>query len=158
VLDAPVSGGGPAAEQGRLLVMLGGHAEVAERCRPVFETHGNPVVHLGPVGAGQRAKLINNLLLTANMGVAESAFALARDLQVDPTQLAVVLAHGSGNSFGVQMVREPEFTLRAAGAHAGPLLQKDARLLVDLAEAAGAKAGTVLDAADAALLSMGHPR
>ena len=158
LLDAPVSGGGPAAEQGTLLVMLGGDAEVVERCRPVFESYGSPVVHLGPVGAGQRAKLINNLLFTANMGVAESAFALARDLDVDLAQLSVVLAHGSGGSFGARMVRQPEFTLRAAGPHAGPLLQKDARLVVDLAGAVGVKAGIVLDAADAALMSMGHAR
>jgi 3-hydroxyisobutyrate dehydrogenase len=158
LLDAPVSGGGQRAEQGRLLVMLGGDAEVVQRCRAVFETYASPVVHLGPVGAGQRAKLINNLLLTATMGVAESAFTLARDLDVDPAQLAVVLANGSGGSLGASMVREPEFTLRAAGAHAGPLLQKDVRLVVDLAEAAGVKAGTVLEAADSALSSMGHPR
>ncbi|MEU9269091.1 NAD(P)-dependent oxidoreductase [Streptomyces sp. NPDC048251] len=158
VLDAPVSGGGPAAEEGRLLVMLGGDADVTERCRRVFETHGSPVVHLGPVGAGQRAKLINNLLLTANMGVAESAFALARELGVDQALLTVVLEHGSGRSFGTRMVRKPEFTLRTLGAHTGALLRKDVRLVADLAKDAGARTGTVLDAADAALRSMGCPR
>ncbi|PAK24173.1 6-phosphogluconate dehydrogenase [Streptomyces sp. alain-838] len=158
VLDAPVSGGGPGAEQGRLLVMLGGDADAVERCRPVFATHGDPVVHLGPVGAGQRAKLINNLLLAANMGVAEGAFALAQDLGVDPAQLSVVLEHGSGRSFGTRMVREPDFTLRSASARAGALLQKDVRLLVELAKASGARTATVLDAADAALTSMGRPR
>jgi 3-hydroxyisobutyrate dehydrogenase len=158
LLDAPVSGGGQAAAAGRLLVMLGGDAEVVERCRAVFETYGDPVVHIGPVGAGQRAKLVNNLLFTATMGVAESAFALAGELGVDPAKLAVVLANGSGGSLGARMVREPAFTLRATGAHAGQLLQKDVRLVVDLADAAGVKAGTVLEAADAALTSMGHPR
>ncbi|MFE6820901.1 NAD(P)-dependent oxidoreductase [Streptomyces sp. NPDC057690] len=158
VLDAPVSGGGPAAEQGRLLVMLGGDADAVEHCRHVFSAYGDPVVHLGPVGAGQRAKLVNNLLLAANMGVAESAFAVARGLGVDPARLGAVLAHGTGRSFGAAMVREPEFTLRTSSERAGSLLQKDVRLIADLAKEAGIHLGTVLDAADAALASMGWPR
>ncbi|MER7687196.1 NAD(P)-dependent oxidoreductase [Streptomyces sp. NPDC097610] len=158
VVDAPVSGGGPAAEQGRLLVMLGGDTKVVERCRPVFATYGEPVVHLGPVGAGQRAKLVNNLLLAANMGVAESAFTLARELGVDPAQLSVVLTHGTGRSFGVGRVREPEFTLRTASERAGALLQKDVRLIAEVAKDSGAHPGIVLDAADAALASMGRAR
>lgn len=47
VIDAPVSGGGPAAEAGTLLVMAGGDEDVVQRCRPVFETYADPVVHLG---------------------------------------------------------------------------------------------------------------
>lgn len=158
VLDAPVSGGGPGAEARRLLVMVGGDPEVLERVRPVFATYADPIVHLGPVGAGQRAKLINNLMLTANLGVLESAYALARSLQVDPAQLSTVLGHGSGNSFAVNVLRGPDFVLAPMGAMAGPLLQKDARLVMDLARAEGAEPGTVLVAADAALVSMGCPR
>jgi 3-hydroxyisobutyrate dehydrogenase-like beta-hydroxyacid dehydrogenase len=158
VMDAPVSGGGPGAEAGHLLVMVGGNAETLERVRPVFQTYGDPIVHLGPVGAGQRAKLINNLILTAHLGVVESAYALARSLDVDCEQLGTVLRHGSGNSFAVGMMRGPDFGLAPLGAVAGPLLQKDVRLVVDLAVASGAEPGTVLQAADAALASMGRPR
>ncbi|MDX6742152.1 NAD(P)-dependent oxidoreductase [Actinocorallia sp. A-T 12471] len=157
-VDAPVSGGGPAAQQGSLLVMAAGDAETVERCRPVFATYGDPIVHLGPVGAGQRAKLINNLLLAANLGVAESAFALARDLGVDPAQLAVVLARGSGSSFATGMLPRTGFVLAPMGDKAGPLLQKDARIVADLAAASGVKGGPVFDAADAALASMGCAR
>jgi 3-hydroxyisobutyrate dehydrogenase-like beta-hydroxyacid dehydrogenase len=158
LIDAPVSGGGPSAEAGRLLVMVGGDAETLERVRPVFATYGNPVVHLGPVGAGQRAKLINNLMLTANLGVLESAYVLARSLGVDPEHLSTVLQHGSGNSFAVNVLRGPDFTLAPMGDMAGPLLQKDVRLVVDLAAASGTEPGTVLQAADAALAAMGRPR
>ncbi|QFG27591.1 NAD(P)-dependent oxidoreductase [Actinomadura sp. WMMB 499] len=161
LLDAPVSGGGPAAAEGRLLVMVGGDAETAERARPVLETFGDPVVHLGPVGAGQRAKLLNNLLFTAHLGVAESAYALARRMDVDPERLATVLAKGSGNSFGASVVGRPDFTLRAMGELAGALLHKDVGLVADLAEpaaGAGAEPSAVLAAADAALRSMGRPR
>jgi 3-hydroxyisobutyrate dehydrogenase len=158
LIDATVSGGQPAAAAGRLLVMVGGDADAVARCRPVFETYGDPVVHLGAVGAGQRAKLINNLLFTAHLGIAESAFALAGRLGVDPAGLSAVLAHGSGSSYATGLVRAPDFTLAPMGGIAGPLLRKDVRLVVDLAEASGVKPGTVLDAADAALESMGQSR
>ena len=78
VIDAPVSGGGPAAAEGRLLVMVGGEADVVERCRPVFETYADPVVHLGDLGSGQTTKLLNNLLFTANLGTAATALSLAK--------------------------------------------------------------------------------
>jgi 3-hydroxyisobutyrate dehydrogenase-like beta-hydroxyacid dehydrogenase len=158
LLDAPVSGGGPAAQERRLLVMVGGEADAVERARPVFEAYGDPVVHLGPVGAGQRAKLINNLLLAANIGVAESAYELARGLGVEPKQLARVLAHGSGASFAANLLANMGCSVVPLGDHTGRLLQKDARLVTDLARSADVKAATVLDAADAALVSMGHPR
>jgi 3-hydroxyisobutyrate dehydrogenase len=158
VLDAPVSGGAPQAEKGQLLVMTGGGPEAVERARPVFETYGNPVVHLGPLGAGQRAKLINNTLLTANLGVAESAFALARRLDLDLGQLSVVLAHGTGTSYGASLVGRRDFTLASMPGVIGPLLQKDVRILAGLAEAAGVKPGAVLDAADLALDALGSPR
>jgi 3-hydroxyisobutyrate dehydrogenase-like beta-hydroxyacid dehydrogenase len=158
LLDAPVSGGGQAAAAGRLLIMVGGDPDTVERCRPLFGSYGDPIIHLGPVGAGQRAKLLNNLLLTANLGVLESGYALARSLDVDPAQLATVLRHGSGNSFAVDVLQSRDFTLGALGGPVGPLLQKDVRLLIDLAHASGVQPGTVLAAADAALASMGCSR
>jgi 3-hydroxyisobutyrate dehydrogenase len=158
LIDAPVSGGAPAAEQGRLLVMAGGDRESVERARPVFATYGDPVVHLGPVGAGQRAKLINNLLLAANIGVAESAFKLAAGLDIDLGQLAVVLAHGSGSSYGAGLVGQAGVGLGAMSGPVGTLLQKDVRILAGLAESADLKAGIVLEVADAALDSLGCPR
>src|SRR5246500_766347 len=56
VIDAPVSGGSPAAEAGTLLVMAGGDEDAVERCRPVFATYADPIVYLGPLGSGQVAK------------------------------------------------------------------------------------------------------
>ncbi|HKV19199.1 MAG TPA: NAD(P)-dependent oxidoreductase, partial [Mycobacterium sp.] len=58
VIDAPVSGGAPAAEEGTLLVMVGGDEDIAERCRPVFATYADPIVHLGPLGSGQVTKML----------------------------------------------------------------------------------------------------
>lgn len=157
VIDAPVSGGGPAAAEGRLLVMIGGEAEVVERCRPVFETYADPVVHLGELGSGQTTKLLNNLLFTANAGTAASALALGKALGVSPDRLTQVISRSSGSSFAFNVVGASG-NLDGLAGHAGPLLQKDVRLVVDLAERAGADGGAVLDAADAALAAMKHPR
>jgi 3-hydroxyisobutyrate dehydrogenase len=76
VIDAPVSGGGPAAAEGRLLVMIGGDPDIVERCRPVFATYAEPIVHLGGVGSGQVTKLLNNLLFTAHIATAKSTLDL----------------------------------------------------------------------------------
>ena len=102
LIDAPVSGGGPAAEAGRLLVMTGGDEETVEFCRPVFASYGDPIVHLGPVGAGQVTKLLNNAAFTAHLGVAVSLLALGQSLGVDQLRLADVISHGSGNSFALR--------------------------------------------------------
>jgi 3-hydroxyisobutyrate dehydrogenase-like beta-hydroxyacid dehydrogenase len=158
LIDAPVSGGAPQAEAGKLLVMAGGPADLVERVRPVFETYGSPVVHLGEVGAGQRAKLVNNLLFTATLAVAESGFALGAQLGIDPGQLAVVLAHGSGASFGAGVLAQFGFSLAAMRPFMGELLRKDVRIVASLAGAAEASPGPALAAADVALDSLGCPR
>jgi 3-hydroxyisobutyrate dehydrogenase len=157
VIDAPVSGGGPAASEGRLLVMVGGDADVVERCRPVFETYADFVVHLGDLGSGQTTKLLNNLLFTANLGTAATALSLANALGVSPDRLTEVVSRSSGNSFALNALGGIGGLERLAGL-AGTLLQKDVRLVVDLADRAAARAGAVLDAADATLALMGHPR
>jgi 3-hydroxyisobutyrate dehydrogenase-like beta-hydroxyacid dehydrogenase len=157
VIDAPVSGGGTAASEGRLLVMVGGETAVVERCRPVFETFADPVVHLGDLGSGQTTKLLNNLLFTANLATAATALSLANDLGVSPEQLTEVVSRSSGNSFALNVIGGTGGLDRIAGL-AGALLRKDVRLVVDLADRAAARGGAVLDAADAALTLMDHPR
>jgi 3-hydroxyisobutyrate dehydrogenase-like beta-hydroxyacid dehydrogenase len=157
VIDAPVSGGGGAAAERRLLVMVGGDADVVERCRPVFETYADPVVHLGELGSGQTTKLLNNLLFTANLGTAAAALSLADSLGVSPDRLLEVVSRGSGNSFALNALGGIGGLERLAPL-AGTLLQKDVRLIVELAERAAASGGAVLDAADATLALMEHPR
>ncbi|OBH29346.1 6-phosphogluconate dehydrogenase [Mycobacterium sp. E342] len=157
VIDAPVSGGGPAASEGRLLVMVGGDADVVERCRPVFATYADPIVHLGELGSGQTTKLLNNLLFTAHLATAATALSLAGALGVDPDRLTEVVSRSSGNSFALNALGGIGGLDRLAGV-AGTLLQKDVRLVVDLAERAGASGGAVLEAADAALAMMGTSR
>jgi len=163
LIDAPVSGGGPAADQGRLLVMAGGPAAAVEFCRPVLAAFGDPVLHLGPLGSGQVAKLINNVLFTANLGTAASALALGQALGLGPGRLAEVISRGSAASFALDRIAAAGGTLEPMAARAGPLLGKDVSLVAALADAAAVlagagPAGAVLAAADAALELMGQGR
>ncbi|MGO9508739.1 MAG: NAD(P)-dependent oxidoreductase [Mycobacterium sp.] len=157
VVDAPVSGGGVMAAKGRLLVMVGGDADVVERCRPVFETYADTVVHVGELGAGQTTKLLNNLLFTANLGTAATTLSLANALGIAPDRFAEVVSRSSGNSFALNAISGTGGLDQIAGL-AGALLRKDVRLVVDLADQAAARGGAALDAADAALTMMEHPR
>ncbi len=158
VIDAPVSGGAPAVAEGRLLVMVGGDDDVVERCRPVFASYADPIVHLGALGSGQTAKLLNNLLFTANLGTAAGTLALGEALGVLPDRLSEVIARGSGNSFALSALGGDTAGLTRLAGMAGTLLQKDVRLLADLAGAAATAGRAALNAADATLSLMEHPR
>jgi 3-hydroxyisobutyrate dehydrogenase len=134
VLDAPVSGGGPAAAQGTLLVMVGGDEAGLDRARPVLATFGDPVLHVGDIGAGQTAKLVNNLVFTAQIALALEALALADDLGLDRGAMGQVFERGSGASRASSMVSAPGFDLDGLGRVAGPLLRKDVNLITDVAK------------------------
>jgi 3-hydroxyisobutyrate dehydrogenase-like beta-hydroxyacid dehydrogenase len=131
VIDAPVSGGGHAAAEGRLLVMVGGDDEPVDRCRPVFESFADPVLHLGPLGSGQVAKLLNNLVFTAQLSIAFETFALAAQLGLDPGAFGAVLDNGSGGSRAAAILAATGFN-RDGLRGAAPLLRKDVRLALDL--------------------------
>jgi 3-hydroxyisobutyrate dehydrogenase-like beta-hydroxyacid dehydrogenase len=132
ILDAPVSGGGPAAAQGTLLVMVGGDGAGLDRARPVLATFGDPILHVGEIGAGQTAKLVNNLVFTAQLALALQAFALADGLDLDRTAMGQVFERGSGASRAATMLAAPGFDLGPLGRVAGPLLRKDVNLITDV--------------------------
>lgn len=137
LIDVPVSGGGPAAAIRKLLVMAGGEEGEVNRCRPVFETFADPVIHLGPVGSGQLAKLINNLVFTAQLTLALETFSFADRLGVDRTALAQVLGHGSGGSRAVAILGVSGVNLSGIRQSEG-LLRKDVRIMIEVAQAKGA--------------------
>jgi 3-hydroxyisobutyrate dehydrogenase len=158
VVDAPVSGGPDRSEAGTLLVMIGGDDAVAERCRPVFETFGQPVLHLGPVGAGQLAKLVNNTLFTANVELATNAIEVGTRMGIDSAQLIEVLTNGSAASYGAQTVR---FRLNnpSMDSRTRAYLAKDVSLLVDAAHSVGADPTSLLvDVARAGVERLGRDR
>ena len=158
MIDAPVSGGGPAVEEGKLLVMVGGDEDVVERCRPVFATYADPIVHLGPLGTGQVTKILNNLLFSANLGSAISTLELGDSLGIPRDKLCEVLTRGSAISKALGSIAVFGGTLEGLAPIAGALLQKDVRHAASLAANASAPEGAVFDAADAALKSMDYPR
>jgi 3-hydroxyisobutyrate dehydrogenase len=155
VVDAPVSGGGHKAAAGELLVMVGGTADAVERCRPILATFGNPVLHVGPLGAGQEVKVLNNTVFTAQLALAAEAFELAAARHLDRQAVATILAGGSGRSYAAEVVIGGGFTLDGLAAVAGELLAKDVGILADRAASA---APHLLAAADAALERMGVAR
>ncbi|HEY5699332.1 MAG TPA: NAD(P)-dependent oxidoreductase, partial [Acidimicrobiales bacterium] len=144
LVDAPVSGGGPAAAERRLLVMVGGPDDAVARCRPVFEAYGDPILHLGGVGRGQVAKVLNNLVFTAQVAVALDTFAFADGLGLDRDALAEVLASGSGGSRAAALMAQMGFDTSGM-AQAVPLLRKDVDIVLELAAAAGVPAPALLD-------------
>lgn len=126
-IDAPVSGGSPAAEAGTLTVMCGATPEAFDAALPVLRTFGKLVVLLGGAGAGQRAKIINNSLMAANMGLAHGAMAAADAMGVDRKALAELVMESSGRSFGFKVyARLPSPAAFQVGA---PMLAKDVGLL-----------------------------
>ena len=155
VLDAPVSGGGHKAAVSELLVMVGGPVDVVDRCRPVLETFGDPVLHLGPLGSGQEAKILNNALFAAQLALAAEVFDLAASRQLDQQAVATVLSSGSGRSYAADVTAGSGFGLEALAPFAGELLAKDVGILVDLA---GLGDTAWLVAADRALEQMGVTR
>ncbi|WP_067680678.1 NAD(P)-dependent oxidoreductase [Nocardia miyunensis] len=157
LIDATVSGGGMAAAERRLLVMVGGEDDAVERVRPVFATYADPIVHLGGVGSGQTTKLLNNLLFTANLATAKSALDLGSALGIDAARLGEVITHGTANSFALGRITNPGGFELLAG-HAAGLLRKDVGLIAGLASTADAEPGIVLTAADATLAMMQNPR
>ena len=156
LLDAPVSGGGAVAAAGKLLVIVGGDADVYEQCAPVFATYGDPIVHIGPVGSGQLAKLVNNVLFAANLRLANDALALGSQFELDPALLAQVLQNGSGASYSVGVVANTGGSLAPFASRAGPLLRKDVGIVDAVAGLRGAETGMLVTVADG-LLSGDRP-
>jgi 3-hydroxyisobutyrate dehydrogenase len=157
LIDAPVSGGGEAAAEGHLLVMVGGGPEEFARVLPVLTTFGDPVIHVGPLGAGQTAKALNNLLFTAHLGLASALFALAHDLGVERESLAQSIAHGSGRSYAFDVAARSGFNLAPFAGHTHALLAKDVGIVASLAENAEVPKGAVIFTAEGALSEMNDP-
>jgi len=98
VLDAPVSGGTPAAAQGTLTIMVGGPAPLLERCRPLLETMGTHIFHVGSVGQGKVTKMVNQAMAAIHLLAIGETFALGVKCGADPAILYEVIKASSGYS------------------------------------------------------------
>lgn len=128
-LDAPVSGGARNAEKGALTILVGGAGETLDAARPVLETVGETIHHVGPSGTGVSLKVINNYLFGMNQLVLAEGLAMARAAGIDDETFTETVADSSGASYALvrNMERfvlpddyDSEFTLR--------LMRKDVTL------------------------------
>jgi 3-hydroxyisobutyrate dehydrogenase len=143
LIDAPVSGGVEGAKHGALSVMAGGEAASLERARPVLDCIAKRITHMGPVGAGQNTKAVNQVFVA---GIAEAVcegLALGEALGLDPEQLLPTLQAGAANCWflekrGATMLRN-EFSVGFKLA----LLVKDLHIVKALAQGAGIDASLI---------------
>lgn len=131
--DCPVSGGTNGAEAGTLTVMVGASPAVFERARPYLEAFGRLIVHVGPVGAGDTIKAVNQVLLASNiLTLGEALTAMVR-AGVDPRRGLEVLNASSGRSFVSEvLVPERVLTGRWPRTFRLALMDKDAGIAMDL--------------------------
>ncbi len=101
MLDAPVSGGTAGAAAGTLTFMVGGPGGGFARGEPILQAMGRTIVHVGDAGAGQAAKICNNMMLAINMLGVSEAFLLGRKLGVDWDKLFAIIAASSGQSWAL---------------------------------------------------------
>ena len=99
ILDAPVSGGPEGAKQGTLSVMVGGDDDVFAKAKPVLEAVGKTITHIGPAGAGQITKAVNQIVLAVNMmGIAEGII-FAQKSGLDPNKVLEAIGGGAAGSW-----------------------------------------------------------
>ena len=150
VVDAPVSGGPHNAAAGALTLFVGGAEDAVARVRPVLSCYADPVLHVGPLGAGQKVKLVNNALFAAHIGLLSGAVELGARLGVPESTLLNALPHGSAASRVLDIV--------AAGGSvasfidtAGEFVGKDVGVVRSIAAELGSDLGVLDDAIGAAM-------
>lgn len=159
VIDAPVSGGAPGAQDGRLAVMIGGSREAYELCRGPFGRWADLILYMGAVGAGTRAKLARNLLHFVSFTAAAEAQRLAAAAGLDLRKLGRAVRHSDAvtGGPGAIMLRATTAPLQASDPltgileHVRELGEKDLALALEL----GAELGVELPLAEIALRDFG---
>ncbi len=159
MVDAPVSGGTAAADGGTLTFMVGGPGDAFQRAQPILGAMGKAVIHAGAAGAGQAAKVCNNMLLGITMIGTCEAFNLAIRLGLDPQTFFDISSKASGQSWsmtsycpvpgvGPETAADRDYE----GGFATALMLKDLKLALDAAK--GAEASVPLGAQAEALYQM----
>lgn len=161
MIDAPVSGGPWGAEAGTLTIMAGGAEKDVARARPIFDAVGKRLFHVGPLGAGQTVKIVNQMVAGGIMALTAEGFVLAKAAGANLEALADVMAVSSGNS---TMLEARGKKCLLSGKYdpyfMTDLMRKDMALAAEMAERLGVVmpvAETALDQYDAAI-EAGHGR
>ena len=139
-LDAPLSGAGSGAQAATLSIMVGGEAALFERVRPLFALMGKNIFHLGAVGAGQTAKLCQNLILVSTLSGVMESVALGRAVGVEPQRLLEVMDTCLAPTRVMDVLVKPKFDGRVPFDHTTDgltMIGKDITLVRELAERVG---------------------
>ncbi|MBI2197836.1 MAG: 3-hydroxyisobutyrate dehydrogenase [Candidatus Rokubacteria bacterium] len=141
-IDAPVSGGVPRATDGTLAIMVGGETADVQEALPALRAMGANVIHVGPVGSGEVAKLCNNLISGVVAVALSEAFRIAEGFGADPKIVTEVISKSSGNTWVMEHMHPvPGLVARAASTNEyrpgfmTDLMCKDLGLAVDAARA-----------------------
>jgi 3-hydroxyisobutyrate dehydrogenase-like beta-hydroxyacid dehydrogenase len=152
VVDAPVSGGPHDIAAGQVTLFVGGGDEAVARIRPLLSSYGDPILHVGPTGAGQRVKLVNNTLFAAQIGLVAEGVRLGNRLGIDEATLLEALPHGSATSRALS-------TIASAGSAAtfitavGDFIGKDVAVIRKTVAELGDDLGALDDMVNAGLES-----
>jgi 3-hydroxyisobutyrate dehydrogenase len=145
MVDAPVSGGIAAAAGGALTFMVGGSGEAFDRAKPFIEPMAKAVIHAGGAGAGQAAKICNNMILGATMAATCEAFVLAEKLGLDLQTFFDISSKASGQSWSMTSYApvpgvgpDTPADHDYEGGFAAALMLKDLKLAMDAAQSVGA--------------------
>ncbi len=158
LLDAPVTGSSPKAQDGTLTIMAGGTAEDFARAKPLLDVMGALVVHAGPLGDGEVVKIINNAVAAANCATLAEALLVGQATGIDLDALVQVMGKGSGGSAMLDLkagpMRAHDYTTLFKLEH----MLKDVRLCLEQAQAADVPFAAAAHARDVLVAGMarGH--
>ena len=142
VLDAALSGGPHDVIAGELTLWVGGDRVVLDEMRQLLETYASPVMFVGPLGNGQRVKLVNNALFVAHVGLAVDAVRLGGALGIGEDTILGAVQHGSGASRGLGVVASAG-SVYVLGDRLADLMRKDVAVVREVAQRSGADLGVI---------------
>jgi 2-hydroxymethylglutarate dehydrogenase len=134
VLDAPISGGTRGAELGTLAIMVGGDSAALEKIRPVLETMGKNIFHVGDVGCGNIVKLINNMIAITCTSISAEGFVLGTKAGIDPGVLWDIIKVSTGTNWALQQYPQTVFKGNFAPMYRLSLAYKDIGLAMELSK------------------------
>ncbi len=136
-LDAPVSGGDIGAREGTLTIMVGGPAEALETVRPVLEAEGRAITHIGEAGAGQVAKVANQIMVAAQMVAMAELLLLSQKAGVDPRRVVEAIRGGAAQCWTLDNKPQRLFAGNRAPGFKAHMMLKDLDIVMDTARAYG---------------------
>ena len=136
-LDAPVSGGDIGAREGTLTIMVGGPAEALETVRPILEAEGRAITHIGEAGAGQVAKVANQIMVAAQMVAMAELLLLSQKTGVDPRRVVQAIRGGAAQCWTLDTKPQRLFAGERSPGFKSYMMLKDLDIVMDTARAYG---------------------